>query len=564
MILRLVVLMLSGAMAYLMLRGWPAMVPALPRAFVAVFMVAVALEWWATGKKPKDLPLVKAVRRPGWLDFGAVGLGLLAFECGFLWFLSAAPKPLEALALQLEHQFRPQAAERREAREAGETSGNWLWDDQRQRPLPLRTNLKPGMKPEVFVRLMNGKDAERLLKRRLYVRSFALDRYVNGTWSLNDAGSQLLPADDKGWIRFSKQSEGEILHEVFHGKDQSGLNPFTGLLGARAVRLPSLTVNGEGLAILPKSDDDTGYEYLVSSLPIMLADVAEEDLKDAVVKSPDAGSRMGQLVLRVAGEGGLLDRLKKIESYLRESYRYSLVTDNKRNLDPIENFLFEEKRGHCEFFATAAALMARELGVEARVGYGWAGGKYYESNHMFVFRANEAHAWLEVKLADYGWVLVEPTPPMDSGNTLPRTAEAGEKTPSPDEMIPQEEAIFSKGAEKITGWAISLTAGFGVSAFLLFAMRARTREEVRGGSGAVTRIRKETGYFAAWRRALGKRGMANEAGLTLRRQIQMMDAAPDFSKELIRYHYAVSYEGHPVDVKRERHLEKEIHKWEAP
>lgn len=564
MIIRLLVLMLSGVMAYLMLRGWPAAVSAFPRAFMAVFLVAVTLAWWATGKKPKDLPLVRAGRRPGWLDFGAVGLGLLAIECGFLWFLSAAPKPLEALAIQLEHQFRPEAAERREAREAGVTSGNWLWDDQRRRPLPMRTNLKPGMKPEVFVRLMNGKDAERLLNRRLYVRAFALDRYVNGAWSLSDAGSQVLTADDKGWIRFSKQSESEILHEVFHGKDESGLNPFTGLLGARAVRLPSLAVNGEGLAILPKSDDDTGYEYLVSSLPIMLADVAEEDLKDAVVKSPNAGSRLGQLVLRVAGEGGLLDRLKKIESYLRDSYRYSLVTDNKRNLDPIENFLFEEKRGHCEFFATSAALMARELGVEVRVGYGWAGGKYFESQHMFVFRANEAHAWLEVKLAGYGWVLVEPTPPIDSGSALPRTAEAGEKTPSPDEMIPQEEAVFSKGAEKITGWAIGLTAGFGVSAFLLFVLRGRTREDVCGESGAVTRARREKGYLAAWRRALGKRGMGHEAGLSLRRQIGMMETAPDFSNELVRYHYAVSYEGHPVDVKLERRLEKEIHNWKAP
>jgi hypothetical protein len=563
MIIRLAVWMLAGAIAYLMLLGWPAMVPALPRAFVAVLMVAVALVWWTTGRKPKDLPRVKAGRRPSWLDFGAVGLGLLAFECGFLWFLSAAPKPLEALALQIEHQFRPEAAELREARAASETVGNGLWDDQRRRSLPRRTNLKPGMKPEVFVRLMDGKDAERLLKHRLYVRSFALDRYENGTWSLSDARSHVLSADDKGWIRFSKPGGGEILHEVFHGKDENGLNPFTALQGARAVRLPSLTVDGEGLAILPKSDDDSGYEYQASSLPIMLADVTEEDFKDAVVKSPDAGSRLGQWVLRVAGEGGLLDRLKKIESHLRESYRYSLVTENKKNLDPIENFLFEEKRGHCEFFATAAALMVRELGVEARVGYGWAGGKYYENDQMFVFRASEAHAWLEVKLAGYGWVLMEPTPPVGSGDALPRTAEADEKPPSPGEMTAQEEVVFSKDAEKITGWAIGLTTGFGVGAVLLLMMRARTREDVRGDSGGGSGKRKEGGYFAAWRRALGKRG-AHDTGLTLRRQIENLTDPPDFSKELVRYHYAVSYEGHPVDMKRERRLEKEIHKWENP
>lgn len=561
MILRLLVLMLSGAIAYMMLRGWPAVIPALPRAFVAVFIVAVALVWWTTGGKPKDLPLVKAGRRPSWLDFGAIGLGLLAFECGFLWFLSAAPKPLETMALQFEQQFRPDAAERREARVAGQMGGNWLWDDERQRPLPRRTNLKPGMKPEVFVRLMNKEDAERLLKRQVYVRSFALDYYENSTWSLNNTKSQELLADAKGWIRFSQQSEGEILHEVFHGRDESGQNPFTALQGARAVRLPSLKVDGEGLLILPEQSDDSGYEYLASSLPIMLADVAEEDFKGAVVKAPDSGSRIGQLVLRVAGEGELLDRLKKIETYLRESYRYSLVTDNKKNMDPIENFLFEEKRGHCEFFATAAALMARELGVEARVGYGWAGGKYYENNNMFVFRAHEAHAWLEVKLEGYGWVLIEPTPPMASGDVMPLVAEAGEKMPTPEEMIAEEEEAIAKSSERITGWAIGLTAGFGVSAFLLFVFRGRTRENESQGSSIFNGKRKEAGYFAAWHRALKRRGLRNETGLTIRRQVDNMDDAPNFSKELVRYHYAVRYEGLPLDAELECCLEKEIDKW---
>lgn len=561
MIIRLIVLMVSGAVAYLMLRGWPALIPALPRAFVAVFIVAVALVWWTTGGKPKDLPLVKAGRRPSWLDFGAIGLGLLAFECGFLWFLSAAPKPLEAMALQFEQQFRPEAAERRETRAAGQMGGNWLWDDERQRPLPRRTNLKPGMKPEVFVRLMNKEDAERLLKRQVYVRSFALDHYENSAWSLSDTKSQELSADVKGWIRFSQQSEEEILHEVFHGRDESGQNPFTALQGARAVRLPSLKVDGEGLVILPEQSDDSGYEYLASSLPVMLADVAEEDFKGAVVKAPDSGSRIGQLVLRVAGEGELLDRLKKIETYLRESYRYSLVTDNKKNMDPIENFLFEEKRGHCEFFATAAALMARELGVDARVGYGWAGGKYYENNNMFVFRAREAHAWLEVMLEGYGWVLIEPTPPMASGDAMSRVAEAGEKMPTPEEMIAEEEEAIAKSSERITGWAIGLTAGFGVSAFLLFVFRGRTRENESQGSSIFTSKRKEAGYFAAWRRAIKRRGLRNETGLTIRRQVDNMDDAPDFSKELVRYHYAVRYEGLPLDAELERCLEKEIDKW---
>ncbi|MES2981436.1 MAG: transglutaminase-like domain-containing protein [Verrucomicrobiota bacterium] len=563
MILRLVGLMIAGALAYVMLRGWPEVIPALPRAFVAILLVVIALVWWTTGRKPKDLPLVKAGRRPSWLDLGAIGLGLLAFECGFLWLLSAAPEPLEDIAIKFEQQFRPEAAKIRDAKADGETGGNWLWDDQRQRSLPLRTNLKPGMKPEVFVRLFNEKDAERLLKRQIYVRAFALDRYENGAWSLGDAESQVISADAKGWIRFSKPIRDEILHEVFLGSDPSGMNVFTALQGARAVRLPSLTVDGEGLVMLPKSPDELGYEYLASSLPVMLADVAEADFKGHEVKSPDAGSRIGQLVLRVAGEGDLLERLKKIEDYLRKTYQYSLVTENRKNLDPIENFLFEERRGHCEFFATAGALMARELGVEVRVGYGWAGGKYFETGNMFLFRAREAHAWVEVKLEGYGWVLMEPTPPVGLGQGLPRVAEKGEEMPTPEEMIEEETAALEDSSDHLAGWAFGLTGGFGMGAVLLFVLRGRTQEDSRGGSDSARGKRKEAGYFAAWRRALGKRGVRNHAGLTIRRQVESMEDAPDFSEELIRYHYSVRYEGHPADPKRERGIEKKIEKWEG-
>lgn len=562
MILRLLGLMLAGALAYFMLRGWPEAIPAMPRGFAAVLLVVIALAWWTTGRRPKDLPLVKAGRRPSWLDFGAIGLALLAFECGFLWFLSAAPEPLEHMAIRFEQQFRPEAAKARDALADGKTGGNWLWDNQRQRPLPLRTNLKPGMKPEIFVRLVNQKDSERLLKRQVYVRSFALDNYENGAWSLSKAEPQVISADAKGWIAFSKSGGGEILHEVFHGSDPGGLDVFTALQGARAVRLPSVTVDGEGLVLLPKSSDDLGYEYMASSLPVMLADVAEADFKGQQVKSPDAGSRIGQLVLRVAGEGDLLERLKKIEDYLRKSYQYSLVTENRKNLDPIENFLFEEKRGHCEFFATAGALMARELGAEVRVGYGWAGGKYFDSNNMFVFRAREAHAWVEVKLEGYGWVLMEPTPPVALGDGLARVAEAGEKMPTPEEMIEEEIAASHQASENLVTWAIGLTLGCGVGAVLLFVLKVRTRDDSQRRSASSTGKRKEAGYFAAWRRALGRRGVRIDAGLTVRYQVRNMDDAPDFSEELVRYHYAVRYEGRAVDPKRERGFEKMIEKWE--
>jgi hypothetical protein len=563
MILRLVVLMMAGALAYVMLRGWPEVVPALPRAFVAVLLVVLALAWWSMGHKSKDMPLAKTGRKPAWMDFSVMGLGLLALECGFLWFLSAAPKPLEEIAIRLEQQFRPDAAQMREEQMTGMRPGNWLWDNERQRSLPKRTNLKPGMRPEVFVRLVNERDSERLLKRQLYVRAFALDRYQESAWSLSETKRETVVADEKGWIRFSPSGPGEILHEVFHGGGVGGHDVFTALQGAKAVRLPSLKRDGEGVFLLPKTAESLGYEYLATSSPVTLADVAEKDFKGREVRSPDSGSRMGQLVLRVAGEGELIDRLRNIEMYLRENFQYSLMTNNRRNLDPLENFLFEEKRGHCEFFATAGALMARELGIESRVAYGWAGGKYFEDDKMFLFRAREAHAWVELKLEGYGWVLMEPTPPIVLGSGLPRVADVGEKLPTPEELLEEEEAMFTQKSDHTKGWALGLAGGFGAGALMLSFLRGRRCEEARGGFDFSLGKGRETGYFAAWRKALGKRGFGNAGAQTLKRQVAKLTNAPEFTQELVRYHYAVRYEGRPVDVKRERLIEKEIEKWEV-
>lgn len=102
-----------------------------------------------------------------------------------------------------------------------------------------------------------------------------------------------------------------------------------------------------------------------------------------------------------------------LESYLRDSPEFSYTLDNSRDdpsIDPVEDFLFNRKRGHCEYFASALALMLRGVGIPSRLVSGFKGAEYNEKSGKFEVRALHAHAWVE-GYVNGGWVIFDATPP---------------------------------------------------------------------------------------------------------------------------------------------------------
>ena len=112
------------------------------------------------------------------------------------------------------------------------------------------------------------------------------------------------------------------------------------------------------------------------------------------------------------------ERARRIEKHLREDYRYSLETARIPVRDPLVNFLFHAKAGHCEYFASAMAVMLRSVGIPSRVATGYLGGYFNEFSGLQVIRASDAHAWVEGWIEGRGWVTFDPTPsappPSDS------------------------------------------------------------------------------------------------------------------------------------------------------
>src|SRR5213079_3639882 len=93
--------------------------------------------------------------------------------------------------------------------------------------------------------------------------------------------------------------------------------------------------------------------------------------------------------------------------------------------DPLADFLFNIKQGHCEYFATAMAVMLRTQGIATRVVNGFLPGEYNEASGAYTVRQSDAHSWVEVYFPETrSWVTFDPTPPAGRAARV-RTGLAG-------------------------------------------------------------------------------------------------------------------------------------------
>ncbi len=108
------------------------------------------------------------------------------------------------------------------------------------------------------------------------------------------------------------------------------------------------------------------------------------------------------------------DKAAAIENYLRPASATPLSCPDAVK-DPIANFLFERKQGHCEYFASSMAVMLRTLGIPSRVVNGFRSDEFNDLTGNYVVRAKDAHAWVEAYFPGYGWQTFDPTPAGASG-----------------------------------------------------------------------------------------------------------------------------------------------------
>ncbi len=111
-----------------------------------------------------------------------------------------------------------------------------------------------------------------------------------------------------------------------------------------------------------------------------------------------------------AGSPSTYDTILRIEEWLGTQTAYDLNAPvPPSSADAVDHFLFESQRGFCEQIASATAIMLRTLGVPARIATGYVPSERDEIAGVWISRASDAHAWVEVWFPDFGWVSFDPT-----------------------------------------------------------------------------------------------------------------------------------------------------------
>jgi transglutaminase-like putative cysteine protease len=259
----------------------------------------------------------------------------------------------------------------------------------------------------------------------VYLRGAALDYYDGKAWSKTQ--TSLRTAEHEGnYYPFRKWLNPAV--DRFMTVELSPIEPPIVFLPSDVAAIQLLpqvrAETPETVGIFRNSDDEfryiadgtTGLRYRVffnkNPAPWGITLPPEERAKYLALP-PGISNRVAQLAKTWVGEEN--DRLAQsrlVEQHLRREYRYDLESPSGAAINPVEDFLFSSHRGHCEYYATAMAILLRTLGIPARNVTGFGAATFNRFGRFYVVRQSDAHSWVEAWVDDVGWHRFDPTPPQ--------------------------------------------------------------------------------------------------------------------------------------------------------
>ena len=313
--------------------------------------------------------------------------------------------------------------------------------------LPSTTALRAMSPPKEAVFKVSGSENTTLL------RTAVGDYYREGTWAPGETvrlpyprGGDSIPYDGAIETPFIEQSP---------FRDEINVSPaglyyrlLPGVLPT-SPRMNRVNVEGEfwpDSHILVSHRLNWGYEWR-STVPVysrsqLLNAKTYDDYAYGDVPK-EMPSRIRELAEEItAGESSAYGKAEAIQEYLKKEYKYRFADSldevgPPEGRDPVDWFLFESRQGTCGNFSSAFVLLARSVGIPARVVSGWAIAPTHGNQTVY---SNQSHQWAEVAFEDFGWVAFDPTPGGAPSRVSSELLELVDRLSDADQTI-REQAI---------------------------------------------------------------------------------------------------------------------------
>jgi protein-glutamine gamma-glutamyltransferase len=257
---------------------------------------------------------------------------------------------------------------------------------------------------------------------RLHWRGVALTNFDGQTWSKSAAAARrnYAPSGPEVYVFNNRRVvKSKALTQTFYLEPMNTSVMFYGAIPVAGKNLRGLSADITGTFYRTETGQRASYT-VISDTNFPDPDALRRDPmrysgveKDVFLQLPESfNPRIAQLAREVSKDAPTaFDKAQSIERYLQTRFGYTLDRQRTDEPDPLTDFLFNIRAGHCEYFASAMTLMLRSQGVAARVASGYQAGEYNEVNQSFIVRQSDAHSWVEAYFPETKtWIEFDPTP----------------------------------------------------------------------------------------------------------------------------------------------------------
>jgi transglutaminase-like putative cysteine protease len=308
-----------------------------------------------------------------------------------------------------------------------------------------------GAPPELYETVVMTATTQGTTLRTNHWRGVSYDRYTGRGWAITAESRQQVSAGEE--IPLPAIAAAAAVTQTVDRADDSATIRYT--LGLPARFDQPVTIHWRGTNDLSRVVGQGGSYSAVSRVSAAsvaalrgasLADVPPALLARYTALPDSVPERVFGLAQQAAGQATTpYDQAKALERFLRQ-YPYSLEVDlAPADQDPVDFFLFDLQAGYCDYYASSMVVMARSLGLPARLAAGYLAQPTVEGPQ--IIRQKNAHSWAEVYFADYGWLEFEPTaafpaesppPPLEGEPDLVDPEALDETTSPPIPMPPPD------------------------------------------------------------------------------------------------------------------------------